>query len=154
MGSGIVNRQRVAGTFGTRSAPSVAMKPTTRQLHPSGQPDLTSTVSITKRGETWAVEWRDLPGIDRELRADAEFHRRAQASEAPDVFKVWRRHENELGKSAEISGNRSGGSARSLTLACALDIYGAALATFEDALSEPLPTGFPPPDERNLIREA
>lgn len=118
------------------------MKPTSSELHPPGQPDLTATVSITKNGKTWDVEWRDY-GVDREMLAHTELYQRAEASEAPDVFAVWRRHEDALGKHAEISGNRANGSARSLTLACALDVYGGALATYTDALSEELPTGLP-----------
>ena len=104
---------------------------------PFGQPDLTVYVEVEQAGKTWRVRWR-AAGLDADPAALAEFHRRAEASAAPDVFSVFSSHEPSLPDAAEMSGNRSGGTALHLSEEAALQIAGAARATFADALVLPL----------------
>lgn len=104
---------------------------------PFSQPDLTVYVEVEQAGKTWRVRWREA-GMDADVSAHDEFHRRTMASTMPDVFSVFEAHKPTLPNKAEISGNRTGGSALHLSQEAALEIAGAARATFADALVRPL----------------
>ena len=105
---------------------------------PFGQPDLTVVVELepSPTGKTWRVRWFRA-GMDRGVSANNQFYERAEASCAPNAFEVFESHRGTLGNNAEISGNRGSGSALHLTQGAALEIAGAARATYADALVRP-----------------
>lgn len=107
------------------------------ELAPFGQPDLTVVVKVepSRTGKTWRVRWF-AAGLDAGA-ADGQLYERTKAAPTPDVFEVFSSHKETLGNSAEIVGNRSGGSATDLTAEAAFEIAGAARATYADALARP-----------------